>query len=179
MSLCDAWNYNGGEKVKKRAARPKHSLNSGIICSKKMKMQRRPVKARIKENAFSTMTLQLYYSVPILSSVNFITAIWFILCNEPVWEEERTRKREKERQRKHECRWWCRDVAAARLNCEPRKTWKSRRNKDIYICNRVRVISHVATRMLTILEETFEKGRNTGLFRALRSQVTRYTVADE
>lgn len=59
-----------------------------------MKMQRRrPAKARIKENAFSTMTLQLYYSVPILSPVNFVTAIWFILCNWTALQEKREKKR--------------------------------------------------------------------------------------
>lgn len=58
-----------------------------------MKMQRRPAKARIKENAFSTMTLQLYYSVPILSPVNFVTAIWFILCNWTVRGKEKKKRK--------------------------------------------------------------------------------------
>lgn len=42
------------------------------------------------------MTLQLYYSVPILSPVNFVTAIWFILCN---WTARGKEKKKKERAR--------------------------------------------------------------------------------
>ena len=79
------------------------------------------------------MTLQLYYSVPILSSVNFVTAIWFILCNELARGEERERERERERtrqkkkkerkrrKRERENTSGSAEPAAGRLNCEPRK----------------------------------------------------------